>query len=622
VTADERRLPLGAEVRAAGVHFRVWAPAARAVSVCAPGDDGICVPLTREDGGWFAAESAEFRAGSRYGFRLDDDSTLRPDPASRYQPDGVHGPSQVVDPSTFAWTDAAWKGVGPLGQVIYELHVGTFTPGGTYAAAAEHLPYLRDLGVTIVELMPIAEFPGRFGWGYDGVGLFAPTRLYGTPDELRGFVDRAHAVGLGVILDVVYNHIGPDGNYLSLFAPAFFTDRYENEWGAALNFDGPDAGAVRTFFVENAGYWIDEFHLDGLRLDATQSIHDASSRHVLADVTERVRAAAGKRGTFVVAENEVQEARLVRPPSRGGYGIDALWNDDLHHSALVALTGHREAYYTDYLGTPQELLSGLRWGYLYQGQYYSWQKQRRGMAALDLEAWRFVTFLENHDQVANSGDGARLWQRTDPGRLRAMTALMLLGPGTPMLFQGQEFASSAPFLFFADHHPELAALVRSGRGEFLRQFPSLATDAAQQRIADPGDPATFERCRLDHRERETHATALALHRDLLRLRRDDPAFASQRADRMFGAVLGPESLVLRFIADGGDRLIVVNLGRDHVLRTAPEPLLAPPDGATWTVLWSSEDPRYGGGGAVAVERDDGWYLPGHAAVVLRPREAS
>jgi maltooligosyltrehalose trehalohydrolase len=602
-----------------GVHFRVWAPAARAVAVCSADPDGVRVPLAAERDGWFGGASDAFRVGSRYGFRLDDEPGLLPDPASRFQPGGPHEASMVVDPSTFAWSDADWRGVGDVGQVIYEMHVGTFTPEGTYAAAEAHLPYLRDLGVTIVELMPVAEFPGRYGWGYDGVGFFAPTRLYGTPGDLRRFVDRAHAAGLGVILDVVYNHVGPDGNYLTRFAPQFFTDRYENEWGAALNFDGPDAGGVRTFFVENAGYWIEEYHFDGLRLDATQSIHDASERHVIAEVTARVRAAAGARGTFVVAENECQESRLARPASRGGYGMDALWNDDLHHSAVVALTGHREAYYTDYLGSPQELLSGLRWGYLYQGQYYSWQKQRRGTSALDLPGRSFVTFLENHDQVANSGHGQRLWQRSDPGRLRTMTAIMLLGPGTPMLFQGQEFASSAPFLFFADHHPELAALVRSGRGEFLRQFPSLATDDAQRRLADPGDATTFERCKLDHAERETHAAALALHRDLLRLRREEPAFAAQRADRMFGAVIGPEALVLRFVDEGGDRLVIANLGCDHALRSAPEPLLAPPDGTTWEVLWSSEHPGYGGGGAVAVERDDGWYLPAHAAVVLRPR---
>ncbi|HEV7732764.1 MAG TPA: malto-oligosyltrehalose trehalohydrolase [Candidatus Binatia bacterium] len=622
MNAPARRLPLGAEVGADGVHFRVWAPACRTIEVCDPDRDDVRVRLAPDGDGWFAGASSHFHAGSRYALRLNGDPALRPDPASRFQPDGPHGPSVVVDPSSFAWTDVAWRGVETRGQVVYELHVGTFTPEGTYAALAEHLPYLRDLGVTIIELMPIAEFPGRFGWGYDGVGMYAPTRLYGTPDDLRRLVDRAHAIGLGIILDVVYNHVGPDGNYLSLFAPQFFTDRHENDWGTGLDFDGPESAGVRTFFVENAGYWISEFHMDGLRLDATQSIHDDSDRHVLAEIAQRVRVAGAGRGTWVVAENEVQEARLARPETRGGHGIDALWNDDFHHSAVVALTGHREAYYTDYVGSMHELLAALRWGFLYQGQHYSWQRQRRGTSALDLDATNFVTFLENHDQVANSGDGARLWQRTDPGHLRAMTALWLLGPPTPMLFQGQEFAASAPFLFFADHQAELARQVASGRREFLRQFPSLAGDESQRRLDDPADPATFFRCRIDHRERETHAPVLALHRDLLRLRREEPAFRQQCADRMFGAVPAPAVLVLRFREDGGDRLVIANLGHDLHLSPAPEPLLAPPDGTLWETQWSSEDPCYGGAGITRLEHHDGWHLPGRTTTVLRPRSTS
>src|SRR5262249_37260644 len=402
------------------------------------------------------------------------------------------------------------------------MHVGTFTPEGTFAAAANELRELARIGVTLIEVMPVAEFEGRFGWGYDGVDLYAPSHLYGRPDDFRAFVNTAHNCGIAVILDVVYNHFGPVGNYLRLFSLSYFTDRYENEWGDAINFDGPDAGPVREYFAANAGYWIDEFHLDGLRLDATQQMFDNSPEHILAAVTRRVRAAARGRAALVVAEDEPQHTKLVRPPQRGGYGMDALWNDDFHHSARVVLSGHNEAYYSDYLGSPQEFISAAKWGYLYQGQRYSWQKKRRGTPALDLRPAQFVTFTENHDQVANSGRGRRCHQLTSPGRFRAMTALLLLLPGTPMLFQGQEFAASSPFTFFADHHPGLAPLVRAGRLKFLAQFPALALPEAQSRLPDPSDPDAFARCKLDFAERDRNKDIYTLHQDLLRLRRGGP----------------------------------------------------------------------------------------------------
>ncbi len=612
---EQRRLPVGAEVMDGGTHFRVWAPRARHVEV-APEDAGPQA-LTPEGGGYFSGLLA-VGPGTRYRFRLDGGETAYPDPASRFQPDGPHGPSEVIDPRPFPWTDSAWRGSGPRGQVVYEMHIGTFTAEGTWAAAARELPALADLGITILEVMPVADFPGSFGWGYDGVNLFAPTRLYGRPDDFRAFVDRAHALGMGVILDVVYNHIGPDGNYLKPFSEAYFTNRYKNEWGEALNFDGDDAGPSREFFIANAGYWIDEFHLDGLRLDATQQVFDASAEHVLAAITRRARAAARGRATFLVAENEPQHTWLVRGLEKGGYGIDALWNDDLHHSAHVALTGHNEAYYTDYLGSPQELISAMKWGYLFQGQRYKWQKARRGTPALDLPPTCFVTFLQNHDQVANSGRGLRVHALTSPGRLRAMTALILLGPGTPMLFQGQEFASSAPFFYFADHNPELAPLVAKGRREFLKQFPSLALAEVQGRVPDPADRHTFERCKLDHSERGRHREAHALHRDLLHLRRDDPAFRAQRQRGIDGAVLSPSALVLRFFDEQGDRLLIVNLGRDLNLDPAPEPLLAPPEGQAWRLLWSSEAYAYGGCGTPTPEGDFNWRIPGECTLVMAP----
>jgi maltooligosyltrehalose trehalohydrolase len=502
--------------------------------------------------------------------------------------------------------------------VIYEMHLGTFTPEGTWEAAARELPELAALGITVVEIMPLADFVGRFGWGYDGVNFFAPTRLYGTPDDARRFIDRAHSLGLGVILAVVYNHLGPDGNYLVMFSADYVTNRYKTDWGPAINYDGPNSAPVREYVAGNAAYWIDEYHFDGLRLDATQNIYDSSAEHILTAIGRRVRAAARGRATIIVAENEPQDSRLVRPSEEGGYGFDGMWNDDFHHPARVALTGRTEAYFTDYRGTPQEFVSAVKRGFLYQGQWYVWQKKRRGTPTTGVPPAAFVTFLENHDQVSNTG-GLRPSKRTAPGRHRALTALLLLSPGTPMLFQGQEFASSSPFVFFADHKPELAQLVYKGRKEFLAQFPSQSDPEIQERVPDPADPATFQLCKLDFAERQKNAGVYALHRDLLRLRREDPVFRAQRPGGVDGAVLGPQAFVLRFFGDNGDdRLLLVNLGRDLLLAPAPEPLLAPEEGRGWEVLWSSEDPRYGGDSAVAVEGENGWRLAGESAVVMKP----
>jgi maltooligosyltrehalose trehalohydrolase len=582
------------------------------------------VELKAEANGYFSGLVSEAQAGTLYRFRLDSDGTLYPDPVSRFQPQGPHGPSQVVDSHTFSWSDQAWPGIAREGQIIYEMHISTFTNEGTWQAALGELPALAELGITLLEVMPVADFPGTFGWGYDGVNQFAPTRLYGQPDDFRRFVDRAHALGMGVILDVVYNHFGPDGNYLRQFAAEYFTDRYANEWGDAINFDGPGSGPVREFFLTNAAHWIEEYHLDGLRLDATQQIFDASESNILAELSQRVRAAAGKRSVYIVAENERQESHLVRSLDEGGYGLDSLWNDDFHHAAIVALKGHSEAYYNDYHGKPQEFISAAKWGYLYQGQRYSWQKQRRGRPALDLAPANFVTFLENHDQVANAGRGARVWQLTSQGRFRAMTALLLLGPGTPMLFQGQEFGSSRPFFYFAEHGADLAKLIREGRAKFLTQFPSLAATDILSLMPDPSSRKTFENCRLSEHERRGNKDMLALHRDLLKLRREDPAFRSQRRGGVDGAVLGTDAFVLRFFVEGNDdRLLLVNFGRDLTLHEAPEPLLAPPEGNRWTVRWSSDNWAYGGSGFAPPEDDEGvWRIMGESAVVLVPEKSA
>ncbi|HEY2740332.1 MAG TPA: alpha-amylase family glycosyl hydrolase, partial [Thermoanaerobaculia bacterium] len=403
---------IGAEVVSNGVHFRVWAPKRRSVEVVlTTSGSERTVALAEERDGYFSGLVAGARAGDLYRYRLDGGADLYPDPASRFQPQGPHGPSSVVVPHLYAWQDGGWKGVAAAGAVLYEMHIGTFTPEGTWEAAARELPELARLGITCLEMMPVAEFTGTFGWGYDGVGLFAPSHLYGTPDDLRRFVDRAHAAELGVILDVVYNHLGPDGNYLKQFSDHYFTDRYTNDWGEALNFEDPESGPVRDFYIANARSWITEYHFDGLRLDATQDVQDASPEHILAAVARAVREAGeelGGRSTYLIAENEPQHTRLAQPPERGGYGLDALWNDDFHHTAVVALTGRKEAYYSDYCGTPQELISAVKYGYLYQGQRYFWQEKRRGTSSLHLPRTAFVSFLQNHDQVANSARGERI----------------------------------------------------------------------------------------------------------------------------------------------------------------------------------------------------------------------
>lgn len=615
-TAGARRYPVGAEIQGDGVSFRVWAPERRRVAVHFEQSIQDPVALQPERNGYFSAMTTAVPAGTHYRFRLDDDPMLYPDPASRFQPAGPHGPSQVVDPTAFSWSDDSWPGIATRGLVLYELHIGTFTAEGTWRAAAERLSDLADIGITAVEVMPVADFPGDFGWGYDGVNLFAPTRLYGAPDDFRRFVDRAHALGLGVVLDVVYNHLGPDGNYLPTFSPHVFTERYSNEWGDPLNFDGEHSQPVRDFMCANAAYWIDEYHLDGLRLDATQSIHDASNRHILTEITHAARRAAASRRIFVVAENEPQDVRHLQPAADGGYSMDAIWNDDFHHSAVVALRGRHEAYYTDYRGAPQEFISVMKYGFLYQGQRYDWQHKRRGTPSLAVDSSCFVTFLENHDQVANLGRGQRLHQDSQPGDFRAMTALLLLGPGTPMLFQGQEFGSTRPFLYFADHAAQLNEQVWNGRREFLRQFSSLATPEMQALVRSPGERSTFEDCKLDWSERERNREAVALHKDLLRLRRDDAVLSS--GGRLDGAVLGNEVFLFRFFADdGADRLLLINLGRDHDMFPAPEPLLADPEGRRWTLAWSSEHPKYGGSGTLKMDWDDGFILPGHAAMFFR-----
>ena len=599
-----------------GTQFRVWAPVCEKVAVQT--EEGE-VPLIAEANGYFSGILETAKAGTRYRFRLDGKEAY-PDPASRYQPEGPHGPSQVVDPNTYVWKDRTWKGVGLHGQVIYELHVGTFTREGTWKTAAEHLHHLAATGITVIEVMPVAEFAGKFGWGYDGVNWFAPSHLYGTPDDMRRFVDSAHAHGIAVILDAVYNHFGPDGNYLGQYSSDYVTKKHKTDWGDAINFDGPNSGPVRQLVEANAFYWIDEFHLDGLRLDATQDIYDDTADHILASITASVRSAAGTRRSIVVGENEPQDVRLIRPVEEGGFGLDGLWNDDFHHTTLVALTGRNEAYYTDYLGKPQEFVSAMKYGFLYQGQRYSWQKQRRGTPSIHIPKHAFVTFTENHDQVANSARGLRLHKLTSPGLYRAAAAINLLGPGTPMLFQGAEFASSAPFHFFADMPEWLVNRIREGRKEFMKQWRSMRNKSMLDHLQDPCSPHTFEVCKIDHSERETHADIYLLHCDLIRLKRHDPVLSAQPQGPLDGAVLSSHAFVIRYFGpEEDDRLLVVNLGTDLHLNPAPEPLLAPPQGRSWTTMLSTEWSKYGGSGSSELDDEElNWQIPGHAAALLEP----
>lgn len=606
---------LGATPGPDGTTFRVWAPSRRAVHVAIEGHDDIA--LAEEDDGYFAAHVQGIRAGARYRFIVDGGAPL-PDLASRWQPEGSDGPSVVVDPA-YGWTDADWAGPSRFDQVLYELHIGTFSPAGTWQGATERLSHLRALGVTIIHVMPIGTFKGRFGWGYDTTLPYAPFATYGTPDAMRAFVDAAHAHGIGVILDVVYNHVGI-GDHFADYSPHYFTTRYENEWGASFNFDGDRSRPVRDFITGNAAYWIGDFHLDGLRLDATQALFDDSDEHIIAELTRVAREAAGSRSIYIIGENHPQDRRLIEPPDRGGYGLDALVSDDFQHAGRVAVTGHNDFYYRDYLGKPQELLSALKYGFLYQGQRSDMREKPYGTYNLDTPPERFVHFLENHDQVANAARGFRLSTLATPSRLRAITALLLLGPQTPCLFQGQEWASSNPFLYFLGLDGEEAENVAKGRRKSLGNFLSVTDPAMQQALPDPAAGATFAASKLDWSEASKKSSMLALHRDLLALRRSEPAL-SQRTERSIdGAIIGDAALLLRYTTPdpANHLLLLTNLGRDLPIGTVAEPLLAPPpDNRKWVSIWSSEHPDYDGAGRHPSDTDQFWLLPADTTLLMR-----
>ena len=499
-------------------------------------------------------------AGTLYKFRLNGrrDRTF-PDPASRYQPFGVHGPSQVVDPSRFAWTDHGWRTPSLDHLVLYELHVGTFSAEGTFAGVEARLPYLADLGVTAIELMPVADFAGERNWGYDGVALFAPARCYGTPDDLRSLVNAAHAHGLAVFLDVVYNHFGPDGAYVNAVSAHYLTDAHQSPWGRGINLDGPYAAPVRRFFIENALHWVNEYHVDGLRLDATHALIDDSPRHFLAELTGTVRAHS-RRPVCFIAEDHRNLNTLIRPVGAGGCGIDAVWADDFHHQVRVHTAGDRDGYYADFSGRSTDIATTIEQGWFFTGQPSTFLGYRRGTDPMPLQPPQFVICIQNHDQIGNRADGARLHHEIDLATYRALSTLLLLAPQTPLLFMGQEWAAGSPFLFFTDFDAELGQQVTMGRRKEFESFAAFADDRTREAIPDPQARETFHRSRLDWGELHTpsHAAMHRLYTRLLRLRRDTEELRQRGRDSYAVCALDEATIALDY-ANGAMR-IVARLG--------------------------------------------------------------
>jgi maltooligosyltrehalose trehalohydrolase len=532
--------------------LRVWAPYADSVQVEVK---ATRTPMIAGTGNWWAADIVDLDTGEDYAFVLDGGKPL-PDPRSRHQPHGVHGPSRVVDPATFSWSDAGWHGLPLAGGVIYELHIGTFTPKGTLDAAIAKLDHLAELGVDLVELLPVNAFPGRHGWGYDGVALYAVQDCYGGPAALARFVDAAHARGLGVILDVVYNHLGPSGNYLDRFGP-YFTARHRTPWGAAVNYNDVGSGEVRRFILDNARMWLRDYHIDGLRLDAVHAIIDTSAVPILEELAAEVEilGAALRRSKFLIAESDLNDPRLVRSREAGGAGLDAQWSDDFHHALHALLTGERTGYYTDF-GSLGQLATSLAEGYVYAGQHSAYRGRIYGRRALAVPAHRFLGYLQDHDQVGNRAQGERSAALMSTGLLRVAAALVLLSPFTPMLWMGEEWGASTPWMYFTDHDdPALAEAVRKGRQDEFGAFGWRPED-----LPDPQDPDVFTRSRLDWSELadEPHAGLLDWHRRLLALRRAHPDFPDSRFERV--SVSYDEEARWLVLGRGERLLVVCNFG--------------------------------------------------------------
>ena len=573
--------PQGAEVTAEGVRYRIWAPEKRRVEVQIHphGCESMRVlPLSSDADGYHSVVDSAGVAGDRYQYVVDGAGPF-PDPASRAQPEGVHSVSQVVDPQTYAWQDAEWKCPPLRDLVLYEVHVGTFTPAGTFRAAIEKLPHLRDMGINALQIMPVADFPGDRNWGYDGVSLFAPARCYGTPDDLRALVDAAHAQSIAVVLDVVYNHLGPDGNYLGVYSSFYFNDDVHTPWGAALNYDGPRHAVVREYFLSNAAYWVDEFHFDGLRLDATHAILDTSPRHLIAEIADT----AHERGAFIIAEDERNLATVIDPD---GCGADAVYADDFCHTIQVALGDL--SYHDDFNGSADELADELRHGWHYRGQTSKRLGAPRGSECSHLPPERFAFCISNHDQVGNRAFGERLHQLSTPKAYRAASALLLLSPATPMLFMGQEWGASTPFQYFTDHNEELGRLVTEGRRKEFARFPEFRDPKVALSIPDPQSIATFMRSKLDWDEvaRPSHNELITLYRECLRLRFSDPAFRPASRSGWEVPCLGVAAL--RYHGAKCDWLLLAHLTNTSLAATLPD--------AHWTCILSTNETRFGGSG--------------------------
>lgn len=518
-------MPFGAELSPAGtVRFRLWAPSTRRVELKLHGDSPSFHDMTPGTGGWFEYTTREARAGSLYKFRIDGDLEVA-DPASRRNPQDVHGPSEVIDPTTFSWTDGDWHPRPWREAVVYELHVGTFSEAGTFAGVESKLGHLTQLGVNVIELMPIADFPGTRGWGYDGVLPYAPESAYGTPDELKSLIAAAHKRGIAVMLDVVYNHFGPEGNYLHSYACQFFTERHHTPWGAGLNYDGAESRTVREFFIHNVLYWLEEYHFDGLRFDAVHAIQDDSEVHFLTEIAQRVRSGPGKdRPIYLVLENGANESHLLGPEG-SATSFDAQWDDDIHHCLHTILTGESDGYYADYADSPHPMLCRcLAEGFAYQGEMSGHEGHARGEASAHLPPTAFVTFLQNHDQIGNRALGERIGQLVkNAAALQAAVAILLLAPSPPLLFMGEEWSAPEPFPYFCDFEPELAGKVRAGRKREFARFARFASAEGADTIPDPTSPATLQSARLDwnHLREPSHAAWLDHYRRLLAIRRRD-----------------------------------------------------------------------------------------------------
>ncbi|HEV8441047.1 MAG TPA: malto-oligosyltrehalose trehalohydrolase [Methylomirabilota bacterium] len=569
------RMPFGAEVREDGTtRFRIWAPGARSVELWLE-EPPRAFPMVRDSGGWAEFTTREAPPGARYRFRIDG-QILVPDPASRFQPEDVHGPSEVVDPLAHGWTDTHWAGIPSSRLVFYELHVGTFTGAGTFAGIAERLDHLASLGITAVELMPVGDFPGRWGWGYDGVLPFAPDSRYGRPEQLKALVEACHAHGLAAFLDVVYNHFGPEGNYLHRYAPDFFSARHRTPWGDGLNFDGPGSEVVRAFMVHNALYWIEEFHLDGLRLDAVHAMRDDSDSHLLIELGGAVAAGPGRqRPVHLVLENDGNEARfLARDESGRPRYFQAQWNDDLHHTLHVLLTGERSGYYADYDPPLPALGRCLAEGFTYQGEPSRYRGRPRGEPTRGLPPTAFVGFLQNHDQIGNRAFGERITALATAEAVRAGTAVLLLAPPIPLLFMGEEWGAAEPFLFFSDLGPDLGSRVAEGRREEFARFPEFADPAVRRRLPDPQAAETRDRSVLDWSAlgRAPHQEWLAFHRGLLQIREKEitPLLADAAAPGATFRALADTALEVAWTFPGERVLrLVANLGARAVTHPGP-----------------------------------------------------